>query len=237
MELALHLRQCDEGLSVARLLPRSGLVACLQDALGQGKEGLGIFSSADSSFGAWGVISTAHAARTDMSWENFCLRARAAAGIAGLADVEARALVGAMMEIEENVHLHSQRAVDGFVGFFSRSGKFEFAVADSGVGVLQSLRSHSDYSNINDSGTALRVALDNGNSRFGIAAKRGTGFNSLFLALAALEGQLRFRSGDYSLNIEGVGPKLVAAKSVQRAHLQGMLASVACSPLQRSLLQ
>jgi hypothetical protein len=71
-------------------------------------------------------------------------------------------------------------------------------------------------------------ALQDGNSRYGVAAGRGMGFRPLFIALANLNGTLRFRSGDHALTIDGHSPTLIMAKLAQKPHIRGLIASVSC---------
>jgi len=141
----------------------------------------------------------------------------------------AQGLVGALCEIEENVHLHSQRAHDGLVGYRATQEEFEFVVADNGIGVLQSLRQSPRYGNLRDSGTAIKLALTDGESRLSHQKSgHGYGFHGLFVGLANLNGELRFRSDDHSLTIDGTSPSLMAARLSQTVRLQGFVASIVC---------
>jgi hypothetical protein len=120
------------------------------------------------------------------------------------------------------------KPASGIAAFRAGSGQFEFAVADGGMGVLDSLRSGPDYAHLGDHGEALQLALTDGVSRFGPQAKRGGGFRPIFVGLANLSGSLRFHSGDHAVVIDGRKIDSMAAKTAQKAHLQGFLASVAC---------
>jgi hypothetical protein len=54
----------------------------------------------------------------------------------------------------------SQRAPhEGIVAFQGSNDEFEFVVADSGVGMLASLRRSPHYASFVDTGKALRLAL------------------------------------------------------------------------------
>lgn len=217
-------------------LPLFRRVQALREAVQPSKRGRPIYLTDERTGRSAGFIATAHRSQTGLPWDDFCLKARIAAGQAGLEPTEARALVGALIEIEENVHLHSQRVDDGVVAFSASPGRFEIVVGDSGIGVLSSLRSHPDYAGLADAGTALRLALENGHSRYGRDSGHGLGFNALFVGLAALKAELRFRSDDHALTIAGTGPSLVSATTLQRPPLQGFMASVVCAPLQSSLI-
>lgn len=236
VELLLYARSASPVIRSLDGLPAVQRANALSSALAPDRRGLPIYLYDEASGRRAGFIATAHRTRQGKPWEDFCLKARIAAGDAGLQPVEARALIGALQEIEENVHLHSQRAEDGIVAFDASPGRFELVVGDSGIGVLNSLRSHVDYAELRDEGTALRLALDAGHSRYGRNSGHGLGFNSLFLGLAALQAELRFRSGDHALTLAGAGPRLIAATTTQRPAVQGFLASVVCSPIQASLL-
>jgi hypothetical protein len=154
--------------------------------------------------------------------------AHKAALAAGFPTPIVRRLMGAMGEIRDNVIEHSEAPATGFVAFRSRLGLFEFTVADDGIGTLASLRTNVQYARLRDEGEALQCALTDGESRFGKAAERGTGFSQLFKSLASLNASLRFRSGDHALSIEEKGPTLVNALVAKKPRLSGFLASILC---------
>jgi len=236
IELFLYARSGESLVPTLAGLPQYKRVLALNEALELGRLGRPVYLEDEQTGRSVGFLATAHRSQSGHVWDDFCVKARIAAGRAGLAATEARALVGAMVEIEENVHLHSQRVDDGIVGFSAARDRFEFVVGDSGIGILNSLRSHPDYAELHDGGEALRMALQNGTSRYGRASGHGLGFNALFVGLAALNAELRFRSGDHALTISGVGPGLVSATTWQRPLIQGFMASVVCKPLQQTLL-
>jgi len=161
-------------------------------------------------------------------WIVFCRRAQEAAELS-LPKPIAQGLIGAMREIEENVHLHSERSFDGVVGYRGTGTEFEFVVADNGVGILDSLRKSPDYEHLGDSGSAIKTALTDGQSRLRhLNPDRGYGFHDLFVGLANLNGELRFRSGDHALTIDGTSPSLMSARLSQKVKMSGFLTSVVC---------
>lgn len=236
IELFLYVRSDHPLVPSLEHLPQFKRVLALHQALEPSRRGRPVYLDDERTGRSAGFLATAHRSQGGLPWDDFCLKARIAAGLAGLESTEARALVGALIEIEENVHLHSQRVADGIVGFSASPGRFEIVVGDSGIGVLNSLRSHPDYAALTDAGTALRLALENGHSRYGRNSGHGLGFNALFVGLAALNAELRFRSDDHALTISGAGPSLVSATTLQRPPVQGFMASVVCTPLQASLV-
>jgi hypothetical protein len=162
-------------------------------------------------------------------WTSFKLEAHKAALTAGFPPQAVSRLMGAMGEIVDNVLEHSEAAGAGFVVFGSRTGSFEFAVADDGIGVLASLRSNPEYAYLTDEGDALQCALTDGESRFGRAAKRGTGFSTLFRSLVNMNASLRFRSGDHALSMHGTSPTLVNAHVARKPRAPGFMVSVRCA--------
>ena len=159
---------------------------------------------------------------------NFFLAARVAAGAVGFSTPVAQSLAAAIKEMESNVHEHSGKAGTGILAYFAAPTHFEFVVSDSGIGVLDTLRQAPEYRNLTDHGRAMHAALQEGVSRYGRAANRGNGFRDLFIGLANLNTDLRFRSGDHALTISGKNPDLKHARLDQKTHFQGFLAAVHC---------
>jgi hypothetical protein len=179
-----------------------------------------------------GAILTSRNPEQDepVQWVQFCRKAQEAAELAALPKELAQGLVGAVRELETNIHEHSGRAHDGLVAFRSTGTEFEFVVADSGAGVLAGLQSTARYVHLTDAGAALKTALADGQSRLlNVDPGRGFGFHELFVNLANLNGELRFRSDDHALTIDGSGPALPQARLAQKARLQGFVISVVCT--------
>src|SRR6202007_1014324 len=118
----------------------------------------------------------------------------------------ARQLIAAMHEMHDNVIEHSDAPDTGVLAFRGGPGVFEFVASDRGIGVLDSLRKSTKYRRLSNSGEALEVSITEGASRFDDDARRGFGFRPIFLGLVDLYGSLRFRSGDYSLQMDGASP-------------------------------
>ena len=161
-------------------------------------------------------------------WTAFGLSAQKAATSAGFPKPIAAQLVAAIGELHSNIYEHSKAPGTGVVAYRANSGQFELAVSDSGIGVLESLRSGPDHLTLRDHGEALRLTLTSGVSRYGPNAGRGYGFRPLFVGLANLNGALRFRSGDHALLIDGRNPSLTTARPAQKPALQGFVVSVSC---------
>ncbi len=167
----------------------------------------------------------------DVARTGFLLAARQAAERVGFSVGVSQGLAAAIREMESNIHEHSQLAETGILGFQTDGTAFEFVIADCGVGVLATLQESPDMSDLRDHGRALYLALQEGTSRYGQKANRGMGFRDLFLGLASLNGDLRFRSGDHALTISGPHPDMKVAHLAQKPFYQGFLASVRCEPL------
>ena len=117
---------------------------------------------------------------------------------------------------------HSERPHTGILAFQARHEGFEFVAADNGVGVLATLRDAQEFRNLNDHGRALHLALQEGVSRHGRDADHGNGFQ-VFVGLRSLRADLRFRSGDHALTINGSRPDLDHAELVQKVPFLGFL--------------
>lgn len=164
----------------------------------------------------------------DRPWMGFQLAAQKAASTMGFHRRTSAQFAAALGEMFSNVHEHSGAASSGIAAFMGSGNAFEFAVADSGVGVRDSLRSCTDYADLADDGKALRLALTDGVSRFGAQSGRGKGFRPIFVGLANLSGALRFRSGDHALVIDGQKIGDMNFVTAQKVRLPGFVASVSC---------
>ena len=175
------------------------------------------------------VRTTGESEAYEISLTTLLVRARAAGQrVAGLSKVVAGQLVAAMRELESNIYEHAEAPDTGVVAFRAEPGAFEFVVSDRGIGVLESLRSNGEYRELRDEGTALRAALTEGVSRHGRDLGRGLGFRPMFRGLVDLYGELRFRSGDHAVTMDGVGPDVATARIAQKVPMRGFLASVRC---------
>lgn len=142
------------------------------------------------------------------------------------APTTAKQMVAALREMEDNIHRHSERPTSGLVAYRCAPGELEFVASDRGIGALQSLRSNPDYAHITDSGEALQLAISEGVSRLGHG--NGFGFRNLFVGLANLNGNLRFRSGSSSLEIHGRSPSPQNTSVSQRASTAGFTITIDC---------
>lgn len=169
-------------------------------------------------------------------WSLWASRAEQAALASGFPRPIAAGIIGAMGELQDNVLRHSRRSETGLAAYASRTGAFKLVIADAGVGVLASLRECADYAHLQDAGAALKVAVEDGNSRLGRGSGNGFGMGQMFRALANHDGELRFRSGDHALAVRGHSPSLQGHVELgHKARLGGMTISVLCrAPVGRS---
>ena len=176
------------------------------------------------------IRSTQQTDQYEIRLNTLLVRAMTAAQrISGLTKNSSKQLIAAMKELESNIQEHSLAIETGLIAFRADRGVFEFVIYDRGRGILSSLRKCKDYSAISDEGQALTIALRDGESRHGRGIGRGFGFRQMFLGIAEMYGQLRFRSGDYALSIEGLSPVLAKSTLSQKAHSAGFFVSVTCS--------
>lgn len=139
-------------------------------------------------------------------------------------------LLGALVELQDNIYEHSDAPDTGVVAYAVSPTSFEFVVADRGVGVLQSLRRNPRFAGITDSGRAIELAITEGVSRFPEESGRGQGFNQLFRALVGHNAELRFRSDDHALTLRpGSVMGSAASTLAQVAPLGGFAISVFCT--------
>jgi hypothetical protein len=159
---------------------------------------------------------------------DFGTAAQRAAVDAGFSKLVSGQLVAAILEMVDNIYLHSTVPESGLVAFHARPGHFEFAVLDRGIGILKSLQQSTDFAQLSDHGDALQLALTDGCSRFGANSKHGHGFRPLFIGLSNLNGALRFRTGDHALTIDGRDPISIPWTKIAKPNISGFLAFVSC---------
>ena len=164
----------------------------------------------------------------DTYWDAFMFAMHRAMLSAGFRSEFSRGLVGAIDEMQNNIHEHSAATDTGVIAYRVSPERVEWVVADRGIGILSGLQS-GPFPSLRDSGEALRIALTDGRSRFGTGKGRGYGFRELFKALSTRHGALRFRSDDQALTITGVSPSLSRARLQQRATVSGFSVTVVCA--------
>lgn len=166
-----------------------------------------------------------HTDTQNAPWAQFRYELQRAAIASGCSPPWARQIVGAVGELEDNIHFHSEAPASGILAYLVTDATLEFVVLDRGIGVLESLQKCEEFASLADHGTALKMALQDGNSRYGTSSGRGWGFHDLFVGLANRNARLRFRSGDHLLPLEGT-TDLPNSRLRQSAAGQGLLVSV-----------
>lgn len=161
----------------------------------------------------------------DLRWMTFCKRLENAAASAGLGDSFAKALAGTVEEMSSNIVEHSEHAATGMIGYRWSPSEFEYVIADSGIGVLKSLKKNSYYSGLTDSAKALETAIQEGESSHGHNVGHGLGFRDLLNNIATSNSYLRFRSGNHSLVIDGTHTPAIWTTQPGQT-LQGLVISV-----------
>ncbi|ESZ61462.1 hypothetical protein NL532_23010 [Mesorhizobium sp. C120A] len=178
--------------------------------------------------GHQGFISVETLRRDELAWTGFVLRAKRAAISAGFSEDYGGKQMAAIGEFYANVIDHSGRIDSGYVVYSASPGRFEFVVADGGIGVLNSLRSNPAYAHLVDAGTALELALDEGVSRYYTEQGHGFGFRPLFVGLANISRYMRFRSDDHSRSLTRKADGSIDAQTSQLATTNGFFCCVVC---------
>lgn len=167
----------------------------------------------------------------NVAWTAFVKRADATARNMGLADSVAAGLAGAIGELADNVVQHSETPSLGIAAFARGADRFEYVVADSGIGMLASLRRASEFRSLRDDLEALPLAVTPGVSRRGRGVGYGYGYRAVFLPLRAASGSIRLRSGAAVLQMVGLGLQPDQGRCSQRPFHQGVTVIVeTCLP-------
>lgn len=171
-----------------------------------------------------------------VEWDQWAKHIENRATSAGFPRQLIEPLLGALIELQDNVFQHSCRPESGLVAYAISRRAFELVTGDAGIGVLASLKKNPEFQHITDSGSALRRAASDGTSRFGADSGHGYGIGQLFRALARYDAEIRFRSGDHALSLWGDGPSLTGSVSLaHKAWLQGLTISVRCEMPRRRI--
>ncbi|MFL5329181.1 MAG: hypothetical protein ACJ8C4_09710 [Gemmataceae bacterium] len=139
---------------------------------------------------------------TNDDWLEYLVRFRQSIKCVGFDLDKAKGIAAALGEMADNATIHANSPAGVLVGYQVSEGVTVCSVADVGIGVLQSLTSTDAYRHLRTHKEAIRLALHTGVSRFG-PGNGGTGFYSVFKALAAMRGTLRFRSGEGVVMMDG----------------------------------
>ncbi|MEH6702699.1 hypothetical protein [Parasphingorhabdus sp.] len=187
-------------------------------------------SNYDDCAGAFPLSAINPVTSTGPEWDQWTTHAENIAKAQGLNSHLVAGLLGALIEIQDNIYEHSGEPETGVVAYATTTNSFEFVVADQGIGVLSSLRQNPKYGDVNDAGVALGLAITDGVSRFPSETGHGQGFNQLFRALVGHNAELRFRSGDHALTLRP-GRDFTEGASVlaQVAPMVGLSISVFCN--------
>lgn len=161
---------------------------------------------------------------TDPFWQAFVRRLRRGSCAAGISHETSNTFAHAMVELAENIIEHSEHPETGVAFYETLNSRFEFGVADSGVGILSSLKRNSRYAYLCDDLDAIRKSIEDGVSRFD-GQGRGWGFRTIFRALRNSNSEAMLRSGTAGLQVH---PRMSAHDRIgfQRGAYQGLWVSV-----------
>lgn len=166
------------------------------------------------------------------AWTAFVKRAELTARELGLTEMVAAGLAGAIGELADNVLQHSEAAPTGIAAFARSTDRFEYVIADAGIGMLSSLRKTPEFAALRDDLEALPLAITPGISRRGRNSGFGYGYRAVFSPLRAASGSVRLRSGRAVLQVSGNGPQPDQARCSQRPDHRGVVVAVEIFPHQ-----
>lgn len=165
---------------------------------------------------------------TQTAWENFLQRFERSTKAAGFSTDTALNLQSALHEMAVNAVTHGRSPVPSLVGYAVAGTRAAFSVVDVGEGVAGTLARNPRYSHLTQPVDAIQKALQTGVT-CRVDNDGGFGFGAIFKAVAEAWGQLRFRSGNGCITLDGTD--LNVDKSVRRfpPPLPGFQVSVSCN--------
>jgi anti-sigma regulatory factor (Ser/Thr protein kinase) len=137
----------------------------------------------------------------------------------------AGALTGGVAEMVDNAWLHREKADAPLLAYQVRKKQFAFSVADTGIGILESLKQNPKYDWLRSSMEAIQLAIRPGVSRWD---NGGMGFTSMLKAMADLWGNARIRTGQAALIVDGT-QEVRSNNFIYLPELPGLHVSVRCS--------
>lgn len=155
-------------------------------------------------------------------WTGFLMRVSSVVKTAGFDDHSKSAIMATYGEFRSNVIEHAGDLCGSFAAFHLSEAALEILVSDLGRGVLDSLREHPAHTQLDDHGSALKLAVSRGVSRHS-DPQRGNGFSFLFEGLANRFNHIRLRSGDHALDVNRSGAGAPSERTSQAAHIPGLL--------------
>lgn len=180
---------------------------------------------------SWGALYLTSASRDD--WvpplHSLLFSVQKALNVSRKTGRARKLIAGGIEEMVDNIYEHSEAPNTGLIVFHGSPEAVQVSIGDGGIGVLASLRTNPKFSYLRDTGTAMAEALKDQNSRYGPGEDRGYGFGTLIRSLNSLDAELRFRSGDYSLEISGRSPSERIPRISQKWELQGFVVSLQIS--------
>lgn len=151
--------------------------------------------------GARGVLHRRARGDSDAATNDFADTFRAQLVAAGVVTTAALRLSGALHELLTNVDEHAGDGVDGLGAFEVLGREAWMVVADSGRGVLGGYQASPLADKPSDAEQALKWAVIEHRSRTGDPT-RGTGFQTVIQSVRSLDGCVRVRSDNASLELE-----------------------------------
>jgi hypothetical protein len=139
-------------------------------------------------------------------------------------------------ELLDNTTQHAQSPVGAFgaaqvhSGVTSGRAGVEVAVADAGVGILQSLRTNPEYANLETCTTAIQSALRRGVSSEAGEPNRGDGLSRVAHRLREHGGKLVLRSGDGLARVTPGGRKFAGTETITPGTWAWLWIDLAVSP-------
>ncbi|TIX92774.1 ATP-binding protein [Rhizobium sp. P44RR-XXIV] len=177
----------------------------------------------------YGFVPVSTMISSPLVWTDVINRLKRLSIAAGFSNDHSGKFVAAIGELWGNIVDHSQRSDTGYIAFSLESSRFEFVVADHGIGVLASLKSNPAYAHLTDHGRAIELVLSEGVSRYYTENGHGFGFRPLFVGLANIARSLRFRSGDHAREVIRADAGTPESRTYELASLPGFFCSVLCA--------
>lgn len=164
------------------------------------------------------------------AWFDIANRAGDWASTIGFGPKVAKSFKAGIVEMIDNIESHGKISQPAVLVIHRSEKVLEYVVADTGQGLLSSLRTCREYERLRDDFEAIELSILPGVSRFGRESGHGYGFRPVLAPLKVADCCVRLRSGHACLSLTGRGQHPDQGIFSDAAEYQGLVVGIVATP-------